>query len=131
MAATTPPALAEVYEHWGRGDFSPRFAVYADDFEWGWSTQFPEEGVRHEDETPNPRLREWLSPWEHWVCAAEGYVEKGDSVVIFTRYQGRGKASGAGVDVEGAHVWRMRHGQAVRLEVFSDREAALASVEAV
>jgi hypothetical protein len=29
------------------------------------------------------------------------------------------------VDTEGAHVWTMRDGQAVRLEVFASRERAL------
>jgi ketosteroid isomerase-like protein len=33
------------------------------------------------------------------------------------------------VDTKGAHVWKLRDGRAVRLEVFADRAAALASVE--
>ena len=35
-------ALAPVYEQWSRGNWRPRFDVYADDFEWGWSEEFPE-----------------------------------------------------------------------------------------
>jgi hypothetical protein len=86
VAATTPPALAEVYEHWGRGDWTPRFAVYADDFEWGWSPEFPGlAGVGRDEQDPSPRLRSWLSPWAHWECIAEGYVERGEDVVVLTR----------------------------------------------
>jgi hypothetical protein len=46
---------------------------------------------------------EWLSQWEDW----------------------RGKESGAAVDTTGAHLWTMRAGKPVRLEVFSSRTKAL------
>ncbi|HEY1273406.1 MAG TPA: nuclear transport factor 2 family protein [Thermoleophilaceae bacterium] len=128
MAHSNSDALREVYEHWGRGEWTPRFPFYADDFEWGWSHEFPGlAGVFADDETPSPRLRQWLSPWEHWECEAEEYVENGDYVVVLARYRGTGKGSGLNVDVEGAHVWRMRDGEAIRLEVFADRRLALAS----
>jgi uncharacterized protein len=122
-------ALNEIYEHWGRGDWDYVPAIYSDDFEWGWSEEFPGiNGVYRDVETPSSRLRSWLSPWEHWMCEAEDYVESGNTVVVLARYRGRGKGSGVEVDVAGAHVWEMRDGQAVRLEVFADRRTALESV---
>lgn len=124
--------LDEIYRHWSRGDWTPRFDFYADDFEWGWSSEFPGiDGVYHDTETPNPRLRTWLGPWDYWYCEAEEFLECGDFVVVLTRYRGRGRASGVEVDVEGAHVWKLRDGKAVRLEVFADRELALASTEPI
>ena len=122
--------LDDVYRHWSRGDWTPRFELYADDFEWGWSSEFPGlDGVFRDTQTPNPRLQAWLSPWERWSCEAEDYLERGDSVVVLTRYRGRGTGSGVEVDVEGAHVWKLRDGKAVRLEVFADRERALAATQ--
>jgi uncharacterized protein len=119
-------SLEDVYEHWARGDWSPRFAFYADDMEWGWSEEFPDlAGVFRDTETPNSRLQHWLCGWETWTCEAEEYVELGDWTVVLTRYRGRGRGSGVEVDVEGAHVWKLRDGKAVRLEVFADRERAL------
>jgi len=47
---------------------------------------------------------------------------------VLCRYRGRGKGSGAEVDVAGAHVWKLRGGKVVRLEVFADAATALASV---
>ena len=123
-------ALRRVYDdHWSHGDWSPRFEFYADEFEWGWSPEFPGlAGVFHDTETPNERLRTWLDPWEEWTCEAEDYVEAGDDIVVLTRYRGVGKGSGAQVDVEGAHLWRVVDGRALRLEIFASRAAALASV---
>jgi ketosteroid isomerase-like protein len=118
--------LEEIYRHWGAGDWTPRFELYAEDFEWGWSDEFPGiAGVYHDTETPNSRLLSWLCEWESWTCEAEDYVRFGGVVVVLTRYRGRGRGSGAEVDVEGAHVWTLRAGKAVRLEVFADRQRAL------
>lgn len=128
MPRSSLEALHEIYEYWGRGEWTQRFGFYADDFEWGWSPEFPGlAGVYRDDETPNSRLLTWLGPWELWCCEAEDYVERGDSVVVLARYRGRGKGSGVEVDAEGAHVWRLRDGKAVRLEIFADRRRALAS----
>jgi ketosteroid isomerase-like protein len=123
--------LRDVYARWGRGDWSLRFELYAHDFEWGWSPEFPGiDGVYRDTETPNSRLRTWLSPWDYWYCEAEEYIEDGDTVVVLTRYRGRGKGSGVEVDVEGAHVWKLRDGKARRLEVFANRERALREASA-
>jgi uncharacterized protein len=120
-------ALRPVYEEWGRGNWRPRFDVYADDWEWGWSDEFPglEGPTRDDAEAGSRRLLEWLSPWEDWRCEAEEFVTAGDFVVVLTRYTGRGKESGVAVDTRGAHLWTMRDGKAVRLEVFSSRRRAL------
>jgi hypothetical protein len=121
-------ALRPVYEEWGRGNWRPRFDVYADDMEWGWSSEFPElQGVSRDPEFTSTRLRTWLSHWEDWRCQAEDYIAAGEHVVVLTRYTGRGRGSGAAVDTRGAHLWRMRDGEAVRLEVFSSRSRALAA----
>ena len=126
MASQNVEALYNIYDHWGRGDWGYPPTIYADDFEWGYSDEFPGiAGVYRDTETPNPRMRTWLSGWEDWRCEAEEYVELADTVIVLTRYRGRGKASGLDVDVPGAHVWEMRDGLAIRLEIFADREAVL------
>jgi uncharacterized protein len=120
-------ALRPVYEEWGRGNWSPRFEVYAADFEWGWSEEFPG-GLQRPSRDPalkSDRLREWLSPWQDWRCEAEDFLASGEFVVVLCRYTGRGKESGVAVDSQGAHLWTMRDGQAIRLEVFSTRRRAL------
>jgi ketosteroid isomerase-like protein len=129
MSKQNVEALRPVYAEWGRGNWKPRFDVYDERMEWGWSSEFPGlAGVYHDPAQPNERLREWLSPWERWHCEAEDFIADGEHVVVLARYRGRGKGGGVPVDVEGAHVWKMRDGKAVRLEIFSDRAQALRSV---
>ena len=124
MTRSNAKLLEPVYESWGRGDFTPQFDVYADDMEWGFSDEFIESGMLSEIGRKSPRLRAWLKDWEDWRCEAERYVEAGDKVVVLARYSGRGKGSGAPVERDGAHVWTMQDGKAVRLEVFPSRESA-------
>jgi ketosteroid isomerase-like protein len=121
-------ALRAIYAEWGRGNWKPRFEVYDDEMEWGWSSEFPSAGVTRDPVERSSRLREWLSPWEDWRCEAEDYLQHGDYVVALTRYRGRGKGSGATVDTRGAHVWKFRDGKVIRLEVFADRERAIESI---
>jgi ketosteroid isomerase-like protein len=93
---------------------------------WGWSDEFPEIHGRFSDPTiARDRLRRWLSPWEDWRVEAEEYLPIEDRVVVLARYHGRGKGSGADVDVTGAHLWVMRDGKAESLMVFSNRARAL------
>jgi ketosteroid isomerase-like protein len=70
-------------------------------------------------------MLEWLSQWEDWRVEAEEYIPAGEFVVVLCRYTGRGKESGAAVDTTGAHLWTMRAGKPIRLEVFSSRTKAL------
>jgi hypothetical protein len=129
MADQNIEAIRCIYEEWGRGNFTPKFDLYSPDLEWGWSDEFPGlAGVYHDPAERSERLHEWLSPWEHWRIVAEDYIAHGDLVVVLARYTGRGKGSGVEVDTEGAHVWTLRDGRAVRLEIFADRARALEAV---
>jgi uncharacterized protein len=124
--------LAPIYEEWGRGNWRPRFELYHPEMEWGWSEEFPGlAGVYQDPRDPNPRLRAWLSEWEHWRAEAEDYLEFGDHVVVLASYYGQGKGSGVEIHQDGAHVFELRDGKVVRLEIFANREKAIDSVRQV
>ena len=123
--------IRPIYDDWGRGNWRPRFDVYHPHMEWGWSDDFPGlAGVYEDHAHPNPRLRAWLSEWEHWRAEADDYLEIGDNVVVLASYYGRGKGSGVEIRQEGAHVFKVRDGKVVRLEIFANRRRALESVGA-
>jgi ketosteroid isomerase-like protein len=123
--------IRPLYEEWERGNLRPRFEIYDARMRWGWSDEFPGlGGVCEDHEDPNPRLRTWLSEWEDWRVVAHEYVEIGDHVVVFATYHGVGKGSGVEITHEGAHVFELRDGKVVRLEIFASRAKALESVGA-
>jgi uncharacterized protein len=129
MAPRNADLIRPIYEEWGRGNWRPAFDVYDPHMEWGWSSEFPDlAGVYEDSRDPNPRLQTWLSGWEDWRAVAEDYVELGDYLVVLATYHGRGRGSGVEIQQEGAHVFKLRDGKVVRLEIFASRERALQSV---
>jgi uncharacterized protein len=131
MSSRNVDLLRPIYEEWGRGNWKPFFDIYDPQMEWGWSSEFLGlGGVFHDMRTPNPRLSAWLSGWEEWRAEAEEYVEMGDYIVVLATYHGRGRGSGVEISQEGAHVFKLRDGKVVRLEIFASREKALESVQA-
>ena len=129
MAPGNADLLQPIYEEWGRGNWRPNFEIYDTHMEWGWSDEFPGlAGVYEDHKNPNPRLRAWLSEWEHWRAEAEDFLEFGDHVVVLAIYHGRGRGSGVELHQQGAHVFELRDGKVVRLEIFANREKALDSV---
>jgi uncharacterized protein len=131
MAASNIDLIRPIYEEWGRGEWRSRFEVYDPEMEWGWSSEFLGlAGVFRDARDPNPRLKAWLSGWEYWRAEADEFIELGDHVVVLATYRGRGKGSGVEINQLGAHVFKLRDGKVVRLEIFASREKAIASVEA-
>jgi ketosteroid isomerase-like protein len=95
----------------------------------GWSDEFPGlAGVYEDRRDPNPRLLAWLSEWEHWRAEADDFLELGDHVVVLASYHGRGRGSGVEIHQDGAHVFELRNGKVVRLEIFASRDKAIESV---
>ena len=60
-----------------------------------------------------------------WALAAsardqpEEFLDAGDQGVVIYRAVGRGKGSGIAVERRNAHLWTIRDGRAVRLEIFA------------
>ena len=70
----------------------------------------------------------YLDAFEHFRIEVEQSFEAGDQVVAFVRATARGRSSGVDVETRPAHVWTMRDGKALRMEVFPERERALEAV---
>jgi ketosteroid isomerase-like protein len=74
--------------------------------------------------------------WETWADAFDEfhaepveYADAGESVIVITRMVGRVKDSGAAVDTPAfPMVWTTRNDVVVRVEMFDDRDKALAAV---
>jgi ketosteroid isomerase-like protein len=131
MAPSNIDLIRPIYDDWGRGHWRTRFEVYDAEMEWGWSSEFLGlAGVFRDVRDPNPRLKAWLSGWEFWRAEADEFVELGDHVVVLATYHGRGKGSGVEIRQLGAHVFKLRDGKVIRLEIFASREKAIASVQA-
>jgi ketosteroid isomerase-like protein len=77
-------------------------------------------------------IRDFLSAWEGFRAVADEYRELDDErVLVLTRYNGRGKASGLELEqmrAEGATLYHVRSGKVTRLVFYFDRERALSDL---
>ena len=77
-------------------------------------------------------LRQWgrdmEDTWEYFRIEAMELTDAGDRVVASVHLHGRGRVSGAAVDLYVAHVWTFRNGRVVRMEVHDDVAEALKAV---
>ena len=64
--------------------------------------------------------------FEDYRPEVEELLDLGDQVITLAIEHGRGRGSGAAVEArKTAHVWTMRAGKAIRLDLYLDREEAL------
>jgi ketosteroid isomerase-like protein len=59
------------------------------------------------------------------VIEPQEFFERGDQIVVFALVRSRPRGSNAVVENRIGHVWTMRDGKAVRLQIFPEREKAL------
>ncbi len=115
-------AVRSSYEAFGRGDLDGALAMMDDDIEWHQAQGLPHGGLYRGLATVraavfDPLDEEW---WENFRADPDEVIGIGDDVVVLGRYTARAKATGAPLDVPFAHVWRFRHGRAVRFHQFTD-----------
>jgi len=73
-------------------------------------------------------MQRFLEQWESWRIDAVGYTAAGESVVARVRRFGEGKASGVRLEDEIFHVWTVRGGRVIRIDVIDDERDALEAV---
>ena len=72
--------------------------------------------------------REWYEAWERFEQVYEELIDVGERVISVWSQRGRGRASGAEVELRGAAVWTVRNGKVIRIVGFPTREEALEAV---
>ena len=110
------------YEAFGRGDLDGALAMMDDDIEWHQAQGLPHGGVYKGLRrcAPPSSTRSTRSGGRTSTPTPEEFLGGGDHVVVLGRYTGRGKRTGAPLDIPFAHVWQFRDGRAVRFHQFTD-----------
>ena len=99
------------------------------DFVWdmsnfhGWPEQQEYDGA----EGVAAFLSTWVEAWDDWELEMEAVLDGGDRVVAPMHQRGRSKEAGMPVEMSFAQVYTMHDGKQSRIELYSDRDEALAS----
>jgi ketosteroid isomerase-like protein len=70
-------------------------------------------------------FREWHEAWESIEYDFDELIDAGEHVISVVTRRGRGRASGAEVELHVALVWTLREGKVVRVVWFPSRAEAL------
>jgi ketosteroid isomerase-like protein len=117
--------LESLAGEWAQGEFWNADA-YAEDVVFVVSG--PEGGEYQGHQGLGMAWRSFLSAWEDFRVEVERVIpgKEGRYVLLLTN-RGRGKGSGMQLDAKVANVLSMHEGKIARLEMFWDRDAALAA----
>jgi uncharacterized protein len=121
--------LRRGYEAFNRGDFESALVNVAEDFV-----------AADRKEVPDPRTYRGLDEARRAFLGVGGdfdeysfepieFIDGGDWIVAVLVQRGRGRLSGAEVEGEISHLWRLRDGKVTELRAFSTREEALAAAK--
>ena len=99
------------------------FAIFDEDVVWDagdtpGGKRYGRDGVRE-------FFRQWIGAFDDWRFEMQECIDSGDSVFVHMRQWGRGKTSGATVEIDLWQVWLFFEGKVVRFVQKPDRQAAL------
>ena len=118
-----------IYDRFRAGDTDGAFALEHPEIEIHDRPQAPDPQVYRGHEGVLKALRVSQEAFESLDVVPEEFLEVGERVVVVFRFQGTGRESGVPIDEQLAHVWTIRSGKAVRMEVHSGRDEALKRAE--
>jgi uncharacterized protein len=127
MSQANVDLVRAAWEAWERRDMEAIFEFYDPAIAWDQTRASPPElaDVYRGHDGVRRFFREWLEPFESFYAHAEEFIDAGEAVVVRVRQGGRGKQSGA--EVEMAPYWqiyRLRDGRAIRIEIYLDQGEA-------
>ena len=93
------------------------------EFEWV-VPDHPEGEVRHGAEATIDFFRDWIASWDELQVDWDLQQANPDRVLAILEMSGRGRESGAPVEMRVGQLWTFREGRAVRMVLYYDVDEA-------
>jgi ketosteroid isomerase-like protein len=117
--------LRVAYEAVSRGDWDAATRFAHPEFELRTADRVPNPGTYRGPEEVRRFFEDLFAPFEEVAVQPEEFFERADQIVVFVLTRFRPTGSSAVVENRIGHLWTMREGKAMRLEIFPRREDAL------
>jgi ketosteroid isomerase-like protein len=123
--------IQSAYNAFAKGDIPGVLGILSPDIVWTEAEGFPYGGTYN---GPNAVLEGVFmrlgAEWEVFAAAPEEFIDGGDAVVVLGTYSGKYKATGKSFQAKFAHVWKIREGQAVGFQQYTDTLIVAAALQA-
>jgi ketosteroid isomerase-like protein len=124
MRAEDLLAVRGAYEAFGRGDVDALLALLHPDIEWRTTHAVPFQGTYRGTDEFLRGMSEWTEPFDDLTTTVEEMLDVGEHVLVRHRMRGRGRDSGAEVNLVLWQLVSVRDGQLVRMHDYVTREEA-------
>jgi uncharacterized protein len=121
MSQDNSEIVRRVFEAYEREGVSKAIEMFDPEVVWHPADEAPQHGI----EAAIACMRRWEEEWEGLSMVPEQFIDGGETVLVAVRFSGRGRASGVEVDDLFYEVFTVRNGRIVRMDEFTEREAAL------
>jgi uncharacterized protein len=116
--------IRALYRAMNGRNYEAGFALLDADFEWFEPKQGLLGGPHRGLDEIRRAIELQLEVFDEFAIEPEEFHVHGDCVAVPVRQRARGGASGVEVEIRIGHLWTVRNGKAIRLEVFPAREDA-------
>lgn len=122
--------LREGYEAFARGDLDGATQNFADDIRWEnpEAPQVPNHGTTEGRDNVKTLFAELGNHWESFSIIPDEFIESGDTVVVLSHSEAKGKDTGTEVKLPWVHIWRFRDGQVTEVQALTDTAMAASAL---
>ena len=128
MSQADIDTLRYAYEAINRGNWDSAFRAAHPDFELKAPDRMMRAGTYRGSVAARQFFEDLLEAFEEVVVQPEKFFESGERIVVFVSLRSRPSGSSAVIEIQIGHIWTMRAGKVVQLEIFPEREEALEAV---
>jgi ketosteroid isomerase-like protein len=129
MSEENMEAVRRGYELMAAGELEALTGLFSDDAELadtgGLGIAGTATGTRRGPEGFLRSIKEAQDAFEDYRVEPEDFIDAGESVVVWVRVSGRGRASGMAQEAHVAQLWSLRDGKVIRGEVYRTVEEAV------
>jgi ketosteroid isomerase-like protein len=125
MSRANVELVQEIYRRFRAGDADGALELQDPSIEVHDRPEVPDPQVYRGHEGVLRSLAVSQAAFESLDVVPEEFMDSGDRVIVVFRMVGKGRESGVPIEERLAHLWTIREGKAVRMEVHSGREEAL------
>jgi ketosteroid isomerase-like protein len=130
LAAGDVELVRGLYEAWFAGDQETALAGVDPDIEWIEPPDSPESDTHRGAEGISFSTERWLAPFDAWRMEIADIREiREGKVLMSARQYGRGRGSSVEVEAWIFHLWTVRDGRAVRMQMFLTEPEAVAAAD--
>jgi ketosteroid isomerase-like protein len=115
----------QMYAAFNRGDFDGFFERCSPDFEFQDLPELPGSSVFVGHDAFHAWWAQMLESFDDLRFDAHDFIDAGERVVAVNHATGRGKGSGAIVEMRMSNVWTLSEGKVVSLVTYRDHSEAL------